>query len=259
MKALSRIASAGGWAVLLLVPGAVGLYSMRYALPTVPHPVLTNFVTHRVALSIHAVSSSVALIVGPWQFLNGLRALWIGLHRLVGRVYILAVSIGWTSSIPVALHAETGAIASAGFLALGICWIAATTVSMAKVLRKDIRSHRRWMMRSYALTAAAITLRVYLGMATALRLPFNLAYPAIAWLCWIPNLAIAELALLVVRPRTSDLRRGGTADKGASGAARDRFDHAVPPFDADRHRTQYTGDLDDYSARSGRLGEQYWS
>lgn len=51
------------------------------------------------------------------------------------------------------------------------------------------------MLRSYALTSAAITLRLYLGAATAAKLPFADAYPAIAWLCWVPNLALVELAL----------------------------------------------------------------
>ena len=57
------------------------------------------------------------------------------------------------------------------------------------------------MIRSYALTAAAITLRVYLGIATGLHLPFNIAYPVIAWLCWVPNFAVTELVLLLTKPR----------------------------------------------------------
>ena len=52
------------------------------------------------------------------------------------------------------------------------------------------------MIRSYALTLAAVTLRIYLPGALALGVPYDLAYPPIAWLCWVPNLLVAEWWLL---------------------------------------------------------------
>ncbi len=171
-----------------------GAFSLRYALPHVPMVTLTNFVTHRVALSVHAVSSSVALIVGPWQFRSSLRIEHLRTHRLLGRIYAGAVLAGWLASIPVALHAETGPIASVGFLALGICWIVSTGLAVSCVLQGDVRRHRLWMIRSYALTAAAITLRLYLGIVIAAHISFAPAYAVIAWLCWIPNLAAVEIA-----------------------------------------------------------------
>ncbi|MFC0388149.1 DUF2306 domain-containing protein [Muricoccus vinaceus] len=181
-----------GWLILVVLATGIAVWSMRYGLPVVPQPNLSNFVTRRPALTIHALSASVALLVGPWQFLPGLRARRIGLHRALGRTYAVAILVAWLSSIPIGLHAETGMVASAGFLVLGAAWIAATGVAVERALRHDIAAHRRWMVRSYALTAAAITLRIYLGMAIALGIPMTLSYPAIAWLCWIPNLLAAE-------------------------------------------------------------------
>jgi predicted membrane protein DUF2306 len=49
------------------------------------------------------------------------------------------------------------------------------------------------MIRSYALTAAAITLRLYLPLIFVFHGSFSIAYPAIAWLCWIPNALAVEL------------------------------------------------------------------
>jgi hypothetical protein len=54
------------------------------------------------------------------------------------------------------------------------------------------------MLRSYALTAAAITLRIYLPLLFVFHWPFAIGYPAIAWLCWIPNMIAVELYLRVV-------------------------------------------------------------
>jgi len=48
------------------------------------------------------------------------------------------------------------------------------------------------MIRSYSLTFAAVTLRIYLPLAFASGIPFEIAYPAIAWLCWVPNAIVAE-------------------------------------------------------------------
>jgi hypothetical protein len=37
-----------------------------------------------------------------------------------------------------------------------------------------------------------VTLRLYLPLSGAIGIPFDDAYPAIAWLCWVPNLVVAE-------------------------------------------------------------------
>ncbi len=49
------------------------------------------------------------------------------------------------------------------------------------------------MIRNFALTFAAVTPRLWLPACVASGLPFEIAYPAIAWVCWLPNLVVAEL------------------------------------------------------------------
>jgi hypothetical protein len=56
----------------------------------------------------------------------------------------------------------------------------------------DYRAHRGWMIRSYALCPAAVTLRLYRPASSMLGVPFEWSCPAIARLCWVPNLIIAE-------------------------------------------------------------------
>ena len=53
--------------------------------------------------------------------------------------------------------------------------------------------HRAWMIRSFALTFAAVTLRIYLPLIPLTDMPFIEGYRAISFLCWVPNLVIAEL------------------------------------------------------------------
>jgi uncharacterized membrane protein len=185
-----------GWILLTAFALLVGLVSLRYALPQVPFPAdLPNFQQRHQWLVAHAVFSSIALLAGPWQFLSRLRNRQLSLHRWTGRTYCVAVLLGWTTSIPIAAHAKGGAISSAGFLTLGLFWIGATAAGYFVVRSGNIAVHRRWMIRSYALTAAAITLRVYLPLVALTGLSFVTGYRIIAWACWIPNLLFAEWLL----------------------------------------------------------------
>ena len=67
----------------------------------------------------------------------------------------------------------------------------------------DVARHQQWMIRSFALTLAAVTLRVYLPLAFANQVPFEVSYPVIAWMCWVPNLIVAEWFLLRQRPKAA--------------------------------------------------------
>ena len=56
----------------------------------------------------------------------------------------------------------------------------------------DVQTHKAWMARNYAMAFGAVTLRIYLGMFTALQIPFEEGYPVVAWLSWVPNLILVE-------------------------------------------------------------------
>ena len=182
------------WGILTVFALLVGLVSLRYALPHIPHPAkLPNFTIHHKGLIVHAVSASLALLLGPWQFLSGLRKRHPQLHRRVGRAYTASLSVAAVSAVWIAPHAAGGHVSTAGFLGLALGWIVTTSMGVIAIRQRLIPQHRRWMLRSYALTAAAITLRIYLSFIPIFHLRFEIAYPAISWLCWVPNLLVAEL------------------------------------------------------------------
>ena len=59
-----------------------------------------------------------------------------------------------------------------------------------------IAEHQRWMVRSYALTFAAVTLRLEMPFFFILGgMDYAEVSNYVAWLCWVPNLIIAELYL----------------------------------------------------------------
>jgi len=79
---------------------------------------------------------------------------------------------------------------------LAALWIGATLLAWRSIRARDQAAHRRWMTRSYALTLAAVTLRVYLPLSQLAGMPFADAYQIVAWTCWVPNLVVVEWLIL---------------------------------------------------------------
>ncbi|CAN7146337.1 DUF2306 domain-containing protein [Devosia sp. LjRoot3] len=148
-----------------------------------------------IAFYTHVVLAPAALALVPFQLWNGLRASKPGLHRLLGRAYGIAIVLSGLSGLWLALTTEAGAVAAWGFGLLAIAWLATTIRGIGLAMQGDRLAHRRWMIRSIALTLAAVSLRLQVFATLLLDLPFDTAYSAIAWLCWVPNLIVAELVL----------------------------------------------------------------
>jgi len=175
------------------------------------HPEMrATFEAHAAGIRLHIFASAVALLIGPLQFSSRLRASRPALHRVLGRVYLgVGVLLGGLAGLYMAAFAWGGIVSKLGFGLLAVAWLATGALAYAAIRRRDVAAHRRWMVRNFALTFAAVTLRLYLPSSMAAGIPFEIAYPAIAWLCWVPNVAVAEW--LVRRPgATSGLRAAGT-------------------------------------------------
>ena len=93
-----------------------------------------------------------------------------------------------------------GPVAATGFFVLDCWWLTTTALGVVAAIRGRFAQHRRWMIRSAALTVGAVMLRIYLPLSFALKLDFLVAYQVISWLAWVPNAALAELYLR--RPST---------------------------------------------------------
>jgi uncharacterized membrane protein len=171
---------AGYAVVLIVVPNARPPF-VRDRIASVP-----------LALFGHLAASAVALCVGPFQFDASLRARRPRLHRWIGRIYLGGILVGGVSGLILARISQGGMVAHAGFACLAVAWLLTGVMAYRRILAGDTVRHRRWMIRNYALTFAAVTLRIYLPVSLLAGIPFALAYPAISWLCWVPNLVVVE-------------------------------------------------------------------
>ena len=165
------------------------------------HPEMRRtFDSQRLGIYAHVLGSALTLLLGPWQFLPSLRRSRSRVHRMLGRVYLLAgVGIGGIAGLYMSFFAFGGAVSTAGFALLATIWLYTGYRAYAAATNRRFDEHRRWMIRNFALALAAVTLRLYLGVGFALRLPFEIFYPTLAWISWVPNLIAAEI---LVRPRS---------------------------------------------------------
>jgi uncharacterized membrane protein YphA (DoxX/SURF4 family) len=79
------------------------------------------------------------------------------------------------------------------FIALALAWLYTGTKAYLTIRAGDVAAHRRWMIRNYALTYAAVTLRVQMPLLIVLGgLSPIVALNIVGWTCWVPNLIAVE-------------------------------------------------------------------
>ena len=180
-------------ALAALLSVAIALFSYRYLTESgMRSPDVLANAFARPFLVLHVLGAATALLVSPFQFVARFRGRRSGLHRLVGRVYVAGCLLGATAGLPLALGTTAGPVAASGFGLLAIVWFWTTSLGWLRAMQGRIAEHRRWMLRSWALTMAAVTLRLYLPFPPLLGFDFIDGYRAIAWLCWVPNLLLVE-------------------------------------------------------------------
>jgi uncharacterized membrane protein len=185
------------WVVMTALATLVAAYAAAVLLvPGFGPPFVTlRRTTMPLAVAAHLVGGLVALAVGAWQMNARLRARVIELHRWMGRTYVIAVLIGGLGALRMAVVSLEGWVTHLGFGLLALLWLFTTASGYIAIRSHEEARHRRWMIRSYSLTLAAVTLRIYLPVSLALGVPFANAYQAISWLCWAPNIILAEWLL----------------------------------------------------------------
>jgi len=204
-----------GRVLLAIFAIAIGLYPIVYFLQPAAIPFwsskadLHGQVWWQVAFFAHITGGGLALLVGWTQFWPQWRARYLSLHRSLGKVYVASILLfGATGGFAVALVAIGGFPSMLGFGTLAVLWFFSTLQAWRCIRKKAVERHQQWMILSYALTFAAVTLRLWLPLFTVgLGLPFEVAYIAVAWWCWVPNLLVgAYLATTVgngwnIKPR----------------------------------------------------------
>lgn len=157
----------------------------------------------------HALFGGTALALGVFQFHRGLLQRHRGRHRLLGKIYLIGCLGTGVAGSYMSFFSYGGLITHLGFAVLAVGTLTTSLIAYLVIRRGEVVRHREWMIRSYALIFAAVTLRIELPILVVIFggpvAGFLPAYQVIAWLCWVPNAAVGEI--LIRRSRRPPLVR----------------------------------------------------
>lgn len=152
-------------------------------------------------LYAHIVTAVFALVIGPFQLFIKPTNARKRRHRLMGYGYVFSIIVSGIVNVYLSLFATGGWVSGLGFVSLDVLWVATTLIATRKIIDKDVQGHQTWMLRSYALTFSAVTLRILLAPLALLLGDFEAAFRVVAWACWIPNLLVIEAVIARMRLR----------------------------------------------------------
>jgi hypothetical protein len=188
-----------GWAFLLLGAVLAAAHALLFA--TVPDYHLgaigsqqkARMFIHAAVGYSHTVGGAIASLIGPFQFVGSFRRRYPRWHVWCGRVYLVCVGLSALAGLYLSPNSEARDTLGIGFIMLALAWLYTGTKAYLAIRARDVEAHRRWMIRNYALTYAAVALRLHMPLLIAGGLAPVTALNVEGWLCWVPNLILVEL------------------------------------------------------------------
>jgi len=146
---------------------------------------------------IHVYTAIFVLLTGFFQFSAYILRKYPFIHRSTGKFYVVTILfLSAPSGLFIGLFANGGFYSKISFVTLSVLWFYFTLKGFLFIKDKNIVQHKAFMLRSFALTFSAITLRFWKVILVYLFQPSPMdLYQIIAWLGWIPNLLIVEYYL----------------------------------------------------------------
>lgn len=146
------------------------------------------------AFYIHVFTCFFCLFAGLTQFSKEVMRRQKKTHRLLGKIYVFNILfINVPVGMILAVNANGGLISKVAFSLLGVLWCYTTLMAWLYAKRKQFTLHRQFMIRSYALTLSALTLRLWKPVLMNLTtLDTYTIYQIDAWLGFGLNLLVAE-------------------------------------------------------------------
>lgn len=147
----------------------------------------------KVAFYTHVFTIIFALLAGFTQFSKSILINHKRVHRMVGKIYVYDIFLNFPVAFVMGIYANGLLPTKIAFILLDCMWFWFTYKAVAEIRRGNVAAHKAYMIRSYALTLSAVSLRfwkiVILGFVHIDPLPL---YMINAWLGFLPNLLFAE-------------------------------------------------------------------
>jgi uncharacterized membrane protein len=169
-------------------------------------PAPEGFPAHYPILVAHVAFGSVALLTACFQVWPWFRSRYARAHRILGRAYVFGgVLPAGLTGLVLGATSPFGPLARVSNVLLASLWLAFTATAYRRARGGRYAEHRRWMIRSFALTMSILTNRVwgaiaYLVLAPHLETVFEGSEKMLGWtiaglatwLGWVVTLLVAE-------------------------------------------------------------------
>ncbi len=147
-------------------------------------------------IRVHILLAVISLLTGPLGILKKIRVKSIKFHRWNGRLYVLSIILNFIPGVYVSFFATGGWPSTVGFLILNILWLGTTLLGYWHIKNKKIVPHSQWMIRSFFLSFANMTIYIIVAIAHHItHIPYGTSYMIAVWLCWMINLVVAEMII----------------------------------------------------------------
>jgi uncharacterized membrane protein len=158
----------------------------------------------------HGITAACALLLGPMQFSDRLRARFTKFHRVTGRFYVAGAMIG--GPMGAVMQAVEGPPQWTLLSVVdAIMWTGTTAVALAFILKGNVTQHRNWMTRSYAVAIVFLEGRFFGGI-TGIDRTNDTMLLAIIWGCLALSVPIADVGIhLQEMMRKRQVARAATA------------------------------------------------
>jgi hypothetical protein len=142
----------------------------------------------------HVFFGGLILVAGFIQVSKWFRTRFLNFHRKAGYFYVFGILfLAAPGGLVMSFFVDRGPMVLISFLLQCSLWFYFTTMAFTKIKNRDIVAHELFMWRSFSLTLAAITLRLYIFFSSFyFDLSQPIAYAIIAWTSWLPNLLLVE-------------------------------------------------------------------
>ena len=227
-----RFVRVAGWtAIVLSVMIMLAFGMLRMAAMTQSPPAAdvfdVRYVQHMLVSFVHIVPGLLFLSLAPLQFSKRVRTRHIRFHRVLGRVLVSCALISGVFALVVGFRLPVfGGIATQSAVAFfGAIFLFSLVKSLWHIRRKEVRLHREWMIRTFALAMGVATIRVSVGLFLNLTgLGFEEVFGTSFWLGFSVNLLVAEVWINHTRVRVGRDPRTTSRTKQTSRGTAKRLD-----------------------------------
>ena len=141
----------------------------------------------------HGLGGTLALGLGAMQFSSRLRRRHPRVHRLSGRLYIAGTFIAGPVAIWMAFINSPWFLIPFTIVQAG-AWMLFTLIAYSCIRRRDFKSHREWMIRSYAIVLIFLEGRVLMAIPALARHGMD-SIVLVNWGCLAVTLVVVEVGI----------------------------------------------------------------